>query len=411
MHGITTPAPRSTTKLTSLAAAAATTTTTTTVTNPSRRSSAATTFQNSNAASLTASRPTNRHHHHHPLKTPYSTIKTAPHLERAADDRFLEPERACPEGDVPVILVLDPMLQSIPWESLPSLTAQRVYRIPSLPCVATAAIQRYGGGAARTCSPPPPAVHLSSAFYALNPCGDLTTTQDTFQAWFEGLQGWEGTTGTAPTAAQLATALETKDLFVYCGHGSGEQYIPIPRLRALSRCALSLLMGCSSGRLRSRQPVPPIAHPRGRYIDSVIDPLSSYYYYDPSGAVLAYVLAGCPVVVANLWDVTDKDIDRFCQALLLKWLSSAASLRNEGEDSVRRSNTVSVKSPVADGVDVAWSVRQARSACKLRSLIGAAPVCYGIPTAVAAPSKHHQSVRQRETDREVFRLHVCSQEK
>jgi separase len=50
-------------------------------------------------------------------------------------------------------------------------------------------------------------------------------------------------------------------------------------------------MGCSSGTL----------HCRGGYA--------------PQGAPLSYLLGGSPSVIANLWDVSDKDIVRFRKAL------------------------------------------------------------------------------------------------
>jgi separase len=49
----------------------------------------------------------------------------------------------------------------------------------------------------------------------------------------------------------------------------GQQHLPQRALRKLPRCAASLLMGCSSGRLAAR----------GRR-------------YEPSGPVLAYLIAG-----------------------------------------------------------------------------------------------------------------------
>jgi separase len=55
-------------------------------------------------------------------------------------------------------------------------------------------------------------------------------------------------------------------------------------------------MGCSSGTL----------HCKGAYA--------------PQGAPLSYLFAGSPSVIANLWDVSDKDIDRFSKALLSSWL-------------------------------------------------------------------------------------------
>ena len=69
--------------------------------------------------------------------------------------------------------------------------------------------------------------------------------------------------------AALSEALRQRSLFVYCGHGAGQQHLPGRTLRRQRACAASLLMGCSSGRLaRSGQ------------------------HYEPSGPILAYLLAG-----------------------------------------------------------------------------------------------------------------------
>jgi separase len=63
-------------------------------------------------------------------------------------------------------------------------------------------------------------------------------------------------------------------------------------------------------------------------------------------------------VVANLWDVTDVDIDRFT-SVLLESICSA-----NGSSCVSR------------------FVSEARKACKLQYLVGAAPVVYGFPVAL-----------------------------
>lgn len=282
-----------------------------------------------------------------PQATPMTTVRTVPAAPRP------KPSASGPSG-APVVLVLDATLQALPWESIPGLAQQRLYRLPSLPCAAAALV------ASQHCTSPTgsadradaeclndvalamPRVDTSSVYYAINPSGDLMDTQATFEDWFRGLAGWEGRAGSPPPTAELATALQSKGLFVYCGHGGAEQYLSSARLRALPRCAPALLMGCSSGRLRKRAG-----------------------YYEPSGVVLAYLLAGCPAAVANLWDVTDKDIDRYCQAVLTQWLSSGGVEKR----------------------DVAAAVGSARMACKLPFLIGAAPVCYGVPTAVAPIEK------------------------
>ena len=82
------------------------------------------------------------------------------------------------------------------------------------------------------------------------------------------LQGLSGRLPPAGAPEALLSALSSHDLFLYFGHGSGEQYLPLPTLRQLHRCAANLLMGCSSGKLRL------------------------HGSYDPAGAVLAYCMAG-----------------------------------------------------------------------------------------------------------------------
>jgi len=74
-----------------------------------------------------------------------------------------------------------------------------------------------------------------------------------------------------------------------------------------------------------------------------------------------------PTLVANLWDVTDKDIDKLCQAVLNK-------MSLNGPDIARQSGK-SARQPVS----LVSAVSQSRDSCKLKYLTGAAPVVYGIP--------------------------------
>lgn len=255
------------------------------------------------------------------------TIKTAPRL------RTSKPKGPDPNSSVPVALILDHAIQCLPWESSFSCVQDGVwefYRLPSVPIFCDTRARK-------------DTISVDSCYYAVNPEGDLKSTQQTFEKWFGELKGWSGKVGSPPNAQELSSALQEKDLFVYCGHGAGEQYIPIPRLRSLATCASSLLMGCSSGRLK----------------------WNSEGLYEASGVILAYMIAGCPAVVGNLWDVTDRDIDRYCQEIVTKCISSRS------------------KKSLQDGKDQTISIGQvtqtSRHACKLPYLIGAAPVCYGLP--------------------------------
>ena len=91
--------------------------------------------------------------------------------------------------------------------------------------------------------------------------------------------------------------------------------------------------------------------------------------------------AGCPVAIGNLWDVTDRDIDRFAKTLLEKWLSEG-----KGEGSMHEAEAEQDSSDIAQGSErllcVSRSVSESRHVCRLPHLIGAAPVCYGVPTSV-----------------------------
>ena len=80
--------------------------------------------------------------------------------------------------------------------------------------------------------------------------------------------GHQGIIGASPAPGQLASALQEHSLFVYFGHGGALQYLPVRQLRRLQRCSAALLMGCSSGRLKSRSE------------------------YEASGPVLPYLMAG-----------------------------------------------------------------------------------------------------------------------
>ena len=73
--------------------------------------------------------------------------------------------------------------------------------------------------------------------------------------------------------------------------------------------------------------------------------------------------------MANLWDVTDRDIDRFSAALLEAWGTGQQQQQQGGGSS---------------GVHMAAGVAASRAACRLQHLIGAAPVVYGIPALVMA---------------------------
>ncbi|AEO57472.1 hypothetical protein MYCTH_2117988 [Thermothelomyces thermophilus ATCC 42464] len=227
------------------------------------------------------------------------------------------------------ILVLDKALHVFPWESLPCMWGLAVSRVPSLACLRRLILdcRRPGEREGR-----PDGHHASvsaGGTYILNPSGDLTSTQATFSrplAAHLPSPAWRSLTGRPPTEQEFATALAESQVLLYFGHGSGAQYIRGRTIRRLDRCAAAvLLMGCSSAAL------------------------ADHGDFEPAGPVWNYMMAGCPAVVGTLWDVTDRDVDRFAAGLV---------------------------------EDLVEAVTRARGRCKFRFVTAAAAVVYGIPVYV-----------------------------
>ncbi|KAH7098836.1 peptidase family C50-domain-containing protein [Auriculariales sp. MPI-PUGE-AT-0066] len=253
-----------------------------------------------------------------------------------------------------LFLVLDKNVQGLPWESVPVLRGRAVSRIPSIAFL----MDRLQ--LSRTLSSSTPSqrarkpiitdralVNPSKAFYVLNPSGDLKTTENTFTPWLKSMEeeaGWDGIIGRPPSEMEMVNALSRRDLVIYFGHNGGEQYVRSHKVRGLPRCAATMLWGCSSGAMREMGD------------------------FDRSGTPDAYMLAGCPTLVANLWDVTDKDIDRLAHSVFQQ-------LRLEPG---RADDWQSERTDGAE-VSVVAAVATARETCKLKYLTGAAAVVYGIP--------------------------------
>ncbi|KAL8708208.1 MAG: hypothetical protein Q9220_006878 [cf. Caloplaca sp. 1 TL-2023] len=261
------------------------------------------------------------------------------------------------------ILILDKELHCFPWESLSCLQGQAISRLPSLSCLYDRILQqRRNKGLDRALDDEGRIyVNRRNGAYMLNPEGDLEATQTTFEESLMSMNGWSGSVRSIPSEEQLQSYLHERDLFLYFGHGSGSQYIRRRTIRKLDKCAVALLMGCSSGKLTEA----------GEF--------ESY------GTPMDYMQAGCPAMVATLWDVTDKDIDRFSETMLQKWglfpsqppLEASPvkkSARQRGKSKIRQSPPPQIAKMSLD-----QAVAQGRGSCIFRYLNGAAPVVYGIP--------------------------------
>lgn len=90
--------------------------------------------------------------------------------------------------------------------------------------------------------------------------------------------------------------------------------------------------------------------------------------HDPVGASVSYLLSGAPWVIGNLWDVTDRDIDRLSVSCMQKVFDDS----DEAESEIEKCGRLNVSLSLCDSRDV----------CKLKSAVGSAAVMYGLPVGV-----------------------------
>ncbi|XP_004406285.1 PREDICTED: separin [Odobenus rosmarus divergens] len=233
-------------------------------------------------------------------------------------------------SDRHLVLVLDKDLQKLPWENMPSLRALPVTRLPSFRFLLSYSIIRESGASSVLSQ----GVDPRNTFYVLNPHNNLSSTEEQFRAHFSSEAGWKGVVGEVPSPEQVQVALTEHDLYIYAGHGAGARFLDGQAVLRLSCRAVALLFGCSSAAL------------------------AVHGKLEGTGIVLKYIMAGCPLFLGNLWDVTDRDIDRYTEALLQGWLGAGP------------------------GAPLLYYVNQARQAPRLKYLIGAAPVAYGLPVCL-----------------------------
>lgn len=256
--------------------------------------------------------------------------------------------------DKHTILILDKALHAFPWESLPCMEGLAVSRLPSLDCLRERTLGQQNSSA--SISPERHYVETVNGSYVLNPGGDLKTTQSTFEGDLQGLSTWNGIIKREPTEAEMRDSLESKDIFLYFGHGSGAQYIRSKAIKRLNKCAVTMLMGCSSGALTEAGE------------------------FEPYGPPIDYMLAGCPALVATLWDVTDKDIDRFAKSTFEHWGLFNSQLANSEQMSKGKGKKKAGPSPiVGEQKSLVRAVAEGRKACNFRYLTAAAVCVYGIP--------------------------------
>ncbi|KAG0646754.1 Separase [Hyphodiscus hymeniophilus] len=255
------------------------------------------------------------------------------------------------------ILILDKALHAFPWESLPCMDGLAVSRLPSLGSLRDRIIEQQND--IPEDSPPGHYIDRNNGSYIMNPEGDLKNTQATFEKPLQNLKEWHKVVARKPSEDEIKSDLESKDIMLYFGHGSGAQFIRAREIRKLEKCAVTMLMGCSSGALKETGE------------------------FEPFGPPINYMHAGSPALVATLWDVTDKDIDRFFQSTFEHWGlfdKQEAQVRRNGKGKEKEKSMAEVKEEKR--TSLVEAVVGSRQACILPFLNAAAVVVYGVPVYI-----------------------------
>ncbi|RGP69963.1 separase [Fusarium longipes] len=272
--------------------------------------------------------------------------------------------------DAHTVLVLDKALHAFPWESMPCMEGLAVSRVPSLACLRQLITESQPFSSDNDSDAPKG--HYVSAergTYILNPSSDLINTQSTFQPIMKRYRNWSGIVNRAPQEAEFEKALSDSEILLYFGHGSGAQYIRARTIRRLEKCKpATFLMGCSSASLTEAGE------------------------FENYGPVWNYMMAGCPAVVGTLWDVTDRDIDRFAGRSFEEWGlfpkgTFKEDKRAKGNNRASSEDETMTRESEEDGqvtrnVSLAEAVARSREACRFKYLNAAAVVLYGIPVYI-----------------------------
>lgn len=234
-----------------------------------------------------------------------------------------------------IFLLVSSACHSFPWESLPIFKNMSITRIPSLTMLDQLLIKNKMELTLK--------ISLANNIgMILNPNHDLnrteTTFKDLFTRIFESTLNSRLLIGQKPTELDLLDIIKKSNIFIYVGHGSGEQYLRLKQIKSCDSIAASFLLGCSSASMKH------------------------YGKLESTGPIYSYLIAGSPLILGNLWDVTDKDIDRFSLSLFEK---TGIDKNLQGE--------------ISGYQNVPLAVANSRSSCNLKYLNGAAPVVYGLP--------------------------------
>ncbi|XP_046741306.1 separin isoform X2 [Diprion similis] len=198
-----------------------------------------------------------------------------------------------------LVLIVDEILDYIPFEVIDVLTNHPVTRFPSLH-MAYALYKEHEETIENGCKIIK--IGENNGSFMVNPSGNLPELEKRMKLFIEyWLPHWTGTYNIQPDEKSFECALTNYDILMYSGHGSGIQYLSGERIEKLRVKAIVLLFGCGSAKLWSVG---------GRF--------------PPIGVSNQYLIACSPCILGMLWEVTDFDVDRLTANFIGNWIPSPA---------------------------------------------------------------------------------------
>ncbi|XP_021934504.1 separin isoform X2 [Zootermopsis nevadensis] len=193
----------------------------------------------------------------------------------------------------PVILLLDEELELFPWEMLTVIQDHPVCRVPNLHILYAlykAHEDNISGGRLQ--------VDAEFGYYIVNPEQNLPRNERRLRPFLTSrAPSWKGTFGVLPSSEQFRDVLQNYSIFIYAGHGSGSQFLQGDEIQKVKVQAVTFLFGCSS--VTSKD------------LGGQVEPAGMWHFYH---------IASCPMVIGNLWAVTDAASDAITVHTLHTWL-------------------------------------------------------------------------------------------
>ncbi|ETN60308.1 hypothetical protein AND_008059 [Anopheles darlingi] len=203
-------------------------------------------------------------------------------------------DQTSPRESFPVVLIVDEWLDIFPWEMLhPTQESCRFGSFSQMIDLFDAHKDRIRNGYLWL-----PTEKCSSI---INPDKNLakmsTRLQLFYKEWYP--ESFELLIDEPPSGTELGEMLNTSDVVIYNGHGSGMQFLHGETLMQRNINCVTFLFGCDSVRL-----------------------YSNGLFTEMCGSHLYYNAAHCPAVIGALWVLTDLYTDIYSMLLVGNWMPS-----------------------------------------------------------------------------------------